>query len=110
MFKEWGECLQTVDGTTQQIPTLRCIFPLFDNIVTAALIFAGIVALLFIIFAGIKLIRSAGDQKQVQGARQTLTYAIIGLILIFLSFFFINTISFITGTECIKTFSFDSCK
>ncbi|MDQ5900804.1 MAG: hypothetical protein QG600_382 [Patescibacteria group bacterium] len=106
MFKTWDNCLA---GPESDIPTLACVFPLFDNLITAAFVFAGATALIFIIFAAIKLIRSAGDQKQVQSARQTMTYAIIGLVLIFLSFFIINTIAFITGAECIKSFGFNTC-
>ncbi len=90
-------------------PSLACIFPLFQNVINAALMFAGIIALFFIIWSGIQLIRSGGDQKQVQGARNTLTYAIIGLVLIFLSFFIINFISYLTGVDCIQKFGFDQC-
>lgn len=107
MFKEWGECL---GGPNKDIPTLSCIEPLFNNIITAALIFAGLVALFFIIYAGIKLIRSAGDQKQVQSARQTITFAIIGLVLVFLSYFILNTIAQVTGANCILDFGFKSCE
>jgi hypothetical protein len=108
MFNEWGDCLAGPDGT---IPTIQCIFPLFQNIITAALVFGGVVALVFLIWGGLKLLRSQGDQKQVQGARQTITYAIIGLILIFLSFFIVNTLATITGFDCIKTFkTFQDCQ
>jgi len=112
MFSDWSSsgCLVDVEGGGQ-IPTLQCIFPLFQNIITAALIFGGVVALVFLIWGGVKLLRSQGDQKQVQGARQTITYALIGLILLFLSFLIINVIATVTGFECIKTFeSFQGCQ
>ena len=110
MFKEWeAECLQSVDGVGQ-IPTLQCIFPLFTNVVNAALVFGSVIALFFLIWGGFKFLRSQGDQKQVTSARQTITYAILGLIIVFLSFAIINTVAFITGAECIKDFSFKSCE
>lgn len=91
------------------VATLNCVTVVFKNIITAAFIFAGIVALFFIGFAGIKFITSGGDPKQAEGAKQTLTYAIIGLILVLLSVFIINVIGYVTGARCINTFGFTNC-
>ena len=104
MFKDWGDCV--VDG----VPTLKCVPVVFQNIISAALVFAGIVALFFIIVSGIKMIASGGDPKGVEGARKTMTFAIIGLVIILMSFFIINMISYITGVTCITSFGFDTCK
>lgn len=90
--------------------TLNCITPLFQNVLGSLLSLAGIVALFLIILSGIKFITSGGDAKQVEGARKTLTYAIIGLIVILLSGFILNLISQITGVGCIKQFGFTNCK
>lgn len=92
----------------QGVPSLLCLIPLFQNIVTAALLFSGIVALFFVIFAGFKYVQSGGDQKQVESARKTLTFAIIGLVLILMSFFIMNVIGFLT-VDCITEFGFDNC-
>lgn len=104
----WGSCLEVIDGKT--VATLKCIPVVFQNIVSAALLFAGIVAVILIIISGIKFLTSGGDPKQVEGARHTLTYAIIGLIVILFSFAIINLIADITGVQCIKFFGFDSCR
>lgn len=95
--------------SVQGVPQLSCLPLLFSTIIYYAFIFAGLVALVLIIWAGIKYIRSGGDQKQVQGARQTLTYAIIGLVLILGSVLIINFISYITDVECISKFGFNTC-
>src|SRR3990167_4334278 len=92
---EWGDCVK--DG----VATLQCIPVVFQNIVNWALIFAGVAALFFVIFAGIKYIRSGGEEEKIKSARETLTYAIIGLVIIILSFAIINIISAITGVTCI---------
>lgn len=92
------------------VPSLQCIFPLFHNIVTGALMFSGIVALFFIIWAGVQYIRSGGDQKQVEGARKTLTFALVGLVIMLLSFFILNLVSYLTGVDCIREFGFSNCK
>lgn len=99
MFKAWGECFSPEHPG---VATLDCITVVFQNVVMAALLFAGIVALFMIILGGIKFLTSGGDPKQVEGARNTLTWAIVGLILILLSFFILNLIGFITGVDLSK--------
>lgn len=107
----WDRCLETVtsNGTTSQVLTIQCVPILIDTIITAGLIFAGTVAVFFVIRAGYQYIMSNGDPKQAGTARQTLTYALIGLVIVFSCFFFLNVISTLTGTDCIKTIGFDAC-
>src|SRR3990167_8302336 len=100
---DWGNCVQ------EGIATLQCIPAIFKNIVDWALIFGGVTALFFIIYAGIKYIRSGGEEEKIKSARETLTYAIIGLVVILLSFLIINLISAVTGVTCIKQFGFGNC-
>jgi heme O synthase-like polyprenyltransferase len=103
---EWGDCLEGVSG---DIATLSCVMPLFKNIITAALGLAGLVALFFIIYAGIKLLLSSGDTKKVESARSTLIFAIIGLLLVFFSFAIVRLVGVLTGVECINMFGYNSC-
>ncbi len=100
----WENCVEN------GVATLRCIPVVFQNIVNWALIFAGVAALFFVIYAGIKYIRSGGEEEKIKSARETLTYAIIGLVVILLSFAIINIISAVTGVGCIKQFGFGNCK
>jgi len=65
MFLSWGTCV--VNG----VATLNCIPIVFQNIIFALLIFAGIVALFLIIHAGFKFVLSSGDPKKVEDARGT---------------------------------------
>ena len=105
--KSWEDsgCLDPVTG----VATLNCIPVVFQNIVNWALFFAAIVAIFFIMFAGMKFLRSGGQEKLIEAARNTLIYAIIGFVVILLSFLIINTISDITGVPCIKQFGFGNC-
>lgn len=45
----------------------------------------GAFALLFIVIGGVKYITSRGNKQQLDDAKKTLTYAILGLILVILS-------------------------
>lgn len=93
-----------------QIATLSCIPAVFQLVVRGALEFAGITALVMIIISGIRLINSGGNPEQVASARKTLTFALIGLVLILLSFTIVEVIAYTTGAHCITTFGFESCK
>jgi len=103
MIRDWGDCV--VDGVAK----LTCLPIVLNNVINFALIASGVVALFFIIWAGAKLVTSGGDQKRVEGARKTLTWAIIGLVIILLAFFIVNMVSFLTGVECIQTIGFGNC-
>lgn len=92
------------------VATLACVPAVFRNVVNGTLIFAGVIALFFIIFSGFKLATAQGDPKQLEGARHTLMYAIIGLLIILFSFFILNLISYVTGVTCLTEFGFTNCR
>lgn len=108
---DWNAC----DFKNTGIATLDCIPPLIASLVNWALVFAGVVAFFLLVYAGYKFIASGGDPKSVEGAKKTATYAIIGLILVLLSFFIVRLIGQITGLDqtngvtCIELFGFNNC-
>lgn len=51
---------------------------------------AAIIAVIYLIYGGIKWITSRGEKDQVEGARNHIVNAIVGLIVVFLAFFLIN--------------------
>jgi len=69
------------------------------GLVNSLLTLLGIVAVLIIIYAGVRLIISRGDDKAVQDARKTLLYAVFGFVLIVLSYQIVNFIVGILGGE-----------
>lgn len=101
---EWSQCSQQVGGI--DVPQLSCIPLLLQSLINWAFVVAGAVAVFMIIFGGYKFISSGGDAKQVDGAKQTITWAIIGLVIILLSGFILNVISGFTGIEQIRYFGF----
>ncbi|MCL4353721.1 pilin [Patescibacteria group bacterium] len=105
---DWGNCLFDQNGAN--VATLNCVKAVFYNVINYAFVFAGVAALVFVILSGIKFLTSGGDPKQVEGARQTMTYAIIGLVIILLSSAILNLIAGITGVACIDKFGFNTCK
>jgi hypothetical protein len=69
----------------------------FNNLVSAILGFAGITLFILLVLGGFKFITSGGDPKAIEGARNTLTYAIIGLVVLLLSYLVLVLIKQITG-------------
>ncbi len=98
-----------LDCSLKGVATLNCLPNLFANIIFWLLAFSGTAALFFVIFSGIRIITSGGDAKQLDEARKSLTFAVLGLILILVSFLIINLVSTVTGVECIKKFGFTNC-
>lgn len=101
---DWSTCV--VNG----VATINCVPIIMINIINAALGFSGVTAIVFIIFAGYTLMNSGGDQKKLAGAKGTITYAIIGLILVVLAFGIVNIIGYLTGVTCFSEFGFTSCQ
>lgn len=84
------------------VATIADLGGLFRNVVSYALGFAGIVLFILLLVAGFKYITSGGDPKAVEGARKTLTSAIIGLIVILISYLILVLIRTITGVDVTK--------
>lgn len=99
LFIEWDKCIP--EGF--DAPTLNCIPLIVKVLINWSLILATIVALFLIIYSGIKFINSGGDPKSVDSAKKALTYALIGLIVVFLSFFIINFIAYFTEVNSIRS-------
>ncbi len=62
------------------------------GLINLIFILAVVVALLYLIWGGFKWLVSGGDKTAVQGAREHIVAAIVGLIVIFLSYFILNFI------------------
>ena len=69
----------------------------FSNIINTILYIAGVVAVAMLIFGGIRFMVSRGDKDKVQKAKNTVIYAIIGLILVIFSYAIVNFIISATG-------------
>ena len=69
------------------------------SLITLAFVIAVVIALAFLIFGGIKWILSGGDKTGVEAARNTIVAAIVGLIVVFLSYFILNFILSIFGIK-----------
>ena len=63
---------------------------IFKQITNVVLYIVGVIAVIMLIIGGIKYVISGGDAKKVTDAKNTVLYAIIGLIISFLAFAIVN--------------------
>lgn len=63
---------------------------IFKTITNTVLYIVGVIAVIMLIIGGIKYVISGGDAKKVTDAKNTVLYAIIGLIIAFLAFAIVN--------------------
>jgi cytochrome bd-type quinol oxidase subunit 2 len=62
----------------------------FTQLTNTILVVVGIISVFMLIFGGIRYIVSGGDSKKVTDAKNTIMYAIIGLIIAILSYAIVN--------------------
>lgn len=79
------------------VATLQDLEVVFGNVVNVILGLAGVVLFIMLILGGFSYITSGGDPKKVESARNTLTYAIGGMIFIALAYLILKFIETFTG-------------
>ena len=72
----------------------------FTQVTNTVLYVVGIVSVVMLIYGGLRYVISGGDSKKVTDAKNTILYAIIGLIISILAFAIVNfVINAITGSS-----------
>ena len=88
---DWGDCV------VEEAATIKCLEPLFQNVVTAVFAFIGVALLVMLFIAGYNFLLSGGDPKKLEAAKGTLSHALIGLVVIVVAYLIILTIEEFTG-------------
>jgi hypothetical protein len=95
MFSVVYAQIQNVGG----VATIKGFEGLFDNLVSSLLGLAAIALFIMLLFGGFKYLTSGGNPKNLESARNTLTHAIIGMILVALTFLILRFIEVFTGAN-----------
>lgn len=103
---EAGAAAARADGMPAELIGDNGVFTRLTNTLLMAV---GIVAVVMLLFGGLRYITSGGDSKKVTDAKNTILYAIIGLVICILSYaivnFVLNTIGATTSTTTETTSS-----
>lgn len=82
-----------------KVATIADLGGIFTNIVQDLVGFAGIALFIMLLVGGFRYITAGGDPKAVDAAQKTITYAIMGLVLILASYLILVLIKLITGVD-----------
>ncbi len=66
------------------------LYALMENVIDMLLIIIGIISVIMIIIGGIRYVTSAGDAGQTKSARDTVIYAVVGLVIAIMSYAIVN--------------------
>lgn len=72
---------------------------LFSRIATYLFIFGFIIAFTYLLYGGFRLITAGGNERSVAEARDVITYAIVGIAVVFLAFLLVRLAQGITGVS-----------
>jgi hypothetical protein len=67
---------------------------LIQNAITLFIVIGVVITLFFIIWGGILWITSGGDKAKIQAARNRIIFAVIGVLIVFLSFGIVNIVGY----------------
>lgn len=105
MTQIFAKTLENLGGPDKDVATIQSAETLFSNLVTAIVSIAGIALFVMLLVGGFKFLFSAGDQKQLEEARGTITNAIMGLIVIVAAYLILRTVATFTGVTNLTNFN-----
>lgn len=100
-WKTWGQrCLENTSAG--EVPKIQCLEVVFANVVSVALALAGLALFAMLIIGGFKYLTSGGDPKAAEQAKNTLTYAILGLVIMVVAYLIMRFLENLTGLTLTK--------
>lgn len=66
---------------------------IFSRVTNILLFLVGAISVIMLIIGGIRYVISGGDQAQVTGAKNTILYAIVGIVVAFLAYAAVNFVT-----------------
>ncbi len=101
--KPWQELVVECNLTaTKGVPTIKCLEAVFANILSASIALAGLALFVMLVIGSFKYLTSGGDPKQTETAQKTITYAVLGIVLIISSYVILRLIGNFTGLDLLK--------
>ena len=88
-----------IRGVFQPADAFGTFGDLATTILTILTSAAGVIAVFFIIAAGIKFVTASGDEKKLASAASMITYAIIGLVVTALAFVILQIVQYFFGAN-----------
>lgn len=84
----WGACSGNSSAVCNSTGDQADV--LIKNVINAILVVLGMIAVIMIVIGGIRYTTSNGDSGQIKSAKDTILYAVIGLVVAILAFAIVN--------------------
>jgi len=97
----WGGACVDVNG----VATIQGLECLVGNVLTVAITAIGVAAFIMFIIASFRYMTSGSNSKGTETARNTMTFAVVGIVVALSAFIILNIIAAFTGVGVINTFS-----
>lgn len=89
------------------VPGLKSVFtqgasgvmPILSDILKYLYVFAGLLLLFYLIYGGFHMMIAAKDEKGLVEARGKITNALVGFLLLFLSFWIVQIMEYVLGIQ-----------
>jgi len=99
---EWsGVC---VSGASDDVATIQGLECLIANLFTVIITLIGLAAFVMLIVGSVRWLMSGGNSSALDKARNTMTYAIIGIVVALSAFIALNLIAGFTGVDTVLEF------
>jgi hypothetical protein len=97
---EWtGVC---VGGEGNDVATIQGIECLMANVLSVFIALIGLAAFVMIVAAAFRYLLSGGNTKGTEQARNTVTFAIVGIVVALSAFIILNLLTAFTGVDLTK--------
>ena len=94
----FGRLARLTQAYTIPSPTRhRDLGDLLEMVIGAVFTFTGVLLLLYLILGGITYLTAGGDDKRVGEAKKMLTNAVVGMLIVFTSFWIIRIVEVVFG-------------
>jgi len=96
-----GVCVDTDNPDVATLQGFQCLVArLLSNFLTLV----GIAGFLMVVFSGIRILLSGGNSQAVEKSKNSITFAVIGLIVALSAFMILNLVAEFTGVKTILQF------
>lgn len=99
-----GGDASVMDGKAQDVATIQGIQCLVANLFSIIITVIGLAGFVMFVWGAFQWMLSGNNTKGVETAKQSMTYAIIGIVVALSGFIIINLIAAFTGVSVIKRF------
>jgi hypothetical protein len=93
-----------VGGPQNDVATIQGLECLLANVLSVAVSGLGVIGFIMIIIGAFRYQLSAGQTKGTEGGRQTITFAVFGIVLALSAVMILNLIADFTGVQSILNF------